>query len=52
MEDMIEEVKTTLLQTIIDAIEAQDVLDAIHNFTEFLNALSIEEEMKRHGEKA
>ena len=52
MGEIREEIKTELLQTIKTAATAQDVLDAIHNFNEFLAALSVEEGMQRKAGKA
>lgn len=43
MGEIRDEIKSKLLQSIKDASLAGDVLDAIHNFNEFISALSVEE---------
>lgn len=51
-EDIREEIKTKLLQTIKDVTTDDEIFEAIQRFNEFLNALSVEEGMKRDGGKA
>jgi len=46
MEEIREEIKTKLLQAIKDASGVDAVLDAIHNFNEFVSALVVEKSLQ------
>jgi len=52
MENIREEIKTKLLQTIKDASGANEVFNAIHNFSELISVLAVERGMEKHGGKA
>ena len=42
-----EEIKTKLLQAIKDATGVDETLNAIHNFNEFVSALSVEDGLEK-----